>query len=126
MYQRFLSVVAITLVQFGMANFAAANIVLSDDFNANTSSSYTTFITAGATGPSGDATFAYNYGAAPGSGGLSIPAAPHTTDGSTTGLPWRPENQQSSSGTAGGATAVITQALTPPSPYSVQADAWSN
>jgi hypothetical protein len=95
MYQRFLSVAAITLVQFGMANFAAADIVLSDNFNTNTSANYTTFITAGGTGPSGDVTFAYNYGAAPGAGGLSIPAAPHTTDGSTLGLRVRTDNLQS-------------------------------
>ena len=88
MYQRFLSAVAITLVQFGMANFSSADIVLSDDFNTNTSANYSTYITQGTTpaGPSGDVTFAYNYGAAPAAGGLSIPAVPHMTDGTTLGL----------------------------------------
>src|SRR5436853_3120024 len=74
-----------------------------DDFNTNTAANYNTFITNGATGPSGDATFAYNYGAAPGSGGLSIPVAPHTTDGSALGLRLRTDNLQSSSGTVVGA-----------------------
>ena len=53
------------------AGHASAAILCSEVFNADTSASYNAFITAGASaGPSGDATFAYDYGAAPGSGGL--------------------------------------------------------
>lgn len=127
MYQRFLSVVAITLVQFGMVHVALAGIVLNDDFNTNTSANYATFITAGATGPSGDVTFAYNYGAAPGSGGLSIPAAPHTTDGSTVGLRVRTDNLQSTA-SAGvvGTSEIITKNLSLGAAYKVTVDVWSN
>jgi hypothetical protein len=111
-----------------MANFALADIVLSDDFNTNTSANYTTFITAGAAaGPSGDVTFAYNYGAAPGSGGLSIPAAPHTTDGSTLGLRIRTDNLQNASAAATvGASAIITKNLSLGAAYKVTVDVWSN
>jgi hypothetical protein len=126
MYQRFLSVAAITLVQLGMVHFASAGIVLNDDFNSNTSANYTTFITAGATGPSGDVTFAYNYGAAPGSGGLSIPAAPHTTDGSTLGLRIRTDNLQSSAGTVVGTSEIVTKNLSLGAAYKVTVDVWSN
>jgi hypothetical protein len=71
-------------------------------------------------------TFAYNYGAAPGSGGLSIPAATHTTDGSTLGLRVRTDNLQSSSGTVVGASSISTKGLTLPSTYTLQVDVWSN
>jgi len=126
MKKRGLPVLA-AVAAMSVASWSAANVVFSDNFDtAASSTSYNTFITAGATGPSGDATFGYNYGTAPGSGGLSIPVAPHTTDGSTTGLRVRTDNLQSSSGTVVGATSVITQGLTLPSTYTVQVDVWSN
>ncbi len=104
---------------------ASAATLYSDDFNSNTSSNYNTYITAGATGPSGDTTFAYDYGAAPGSGGLSLPLAPHTTDGSSLGLRLRTDNLQSSVGTVVGATSVVTKNLSLPSSYQVQVDVWT-
>jgi hypothetical protein len=100
--------------------------IYSDNFNSDTSANYNIFITPGASGPSGDATFAYNYGAAPGSGGLSIPAAPHTTDASTIGLRLRTDNLQSSVGTVVGATSIATKGLSLPATYTVQVDVWSN
>jgi len=105
---------------------ASAATIYSDDFNADTSANYSTFITAGATGPSGDATWAYNYGAAPGSGGLSLPVAPHTTDSTTLGLRVRTDNLQSSVGTVVGATSVVTKNLVLPSAYLIQVDVWDN
>lgn len=106
---------------------ASAATLYSDNFNSDTSASYNQFITAGATGPSGDATFAYNYGDIPANGGLSIPVAPHTTDGSTTGLRLRTDNLQSTA-SAGvvGATSVVTKGLSLPSSYQVQVDVWNN
>src|ERR1039458_2599241 len=105
---------------------SSAQTIYSDNFNADSSANYNIFITAGATGPSSDATFAYNYGAAPGSGGLGIPAAPHTTDGSTFGLRLRTDNLQSSVGTVVGAVAVATKGLSLPSQYLVSVDVWGN
>jgi hypothetical protein len=106
---------------------ASATLVLyADNFDSDTSANYNAFITAGTTGPSGDATFAYNYGAAPGSGGLSLPSAPHSTGGSTTGLRVRTDNLQSSSGTVVGATSIVTKNLNLTAPYTVQVDVWSN
>ena len=103
-----------------------AQIVFSDNFNVDSSANYNIFVTAGATGPSGDATFAYNYGAPPASGGLGIPAAPHTTDGSTLGLRVRTDNLQSSVGTVVGATEVATKGLSLTTPYQVSVDVWSD
>jgi hypothetical protein len=108
------------------AGVAKAAPIYSDDFNTNTSANYNSFITAGATGPSGDITFVYNYGAAPGSGGLSIPVAPHTTDGSTLGVRLRTDNLQSSTGTVVGATEIVTKGLVLPSIYTLQVDVWSD
>lgn len=105
---------------------ASAATIYSDDFNTDTSASYNTFITPGASGPSGDATWAYNYGAASASGGLAIPVAPHTTDSTTLGLRVRTDNLQSSVGTVVGATAVVTKNLTLPSAYLIQVDVWDN
>jgi hypothetical protein len=106
---------------------ALAGPIYSDDFNTDTSASYNTFITAGATGPSGDATWAYDYGAAPGVGGLSMPVAPHTTDGSTKGLRVRTDNLQASASAAVvGATSVVTKTLSLPSKYLIQVDVWDN
>ena len=106
---------------------ASAQVIFSDNFDTAASSAfYNVFITQGATGPSGDATFGYNYGAAPGSGGLAIPVAPHTTDGSTTGLRVRTDNLQSSSGTIVGATEVATKSLSLSGPYQVSVDVWSD
>jgi hypothetical protein len=105
---------------------ASAATIFSDDFNTDTSASYNTYVTAGATGPSGDATWAYDYGAAPGSGGLSIPVAPHTTDSSTKGLRVRTDNLQASVGTVVGATSVVTKNLVLPSAYLIQVDVWDN
>ncbi len=115
----------LALAAFPAISPAAA--IFTDGFDTTgSSSSYATFITAGATGPSGDATFAYNYGAAPGSGGLSIPVAPHTTDGSTTGLRVRTDNLQSTAARAVGASEVTTNKHQLPKKYTVQVDVWSN
>ena len=108
------------------ASSASATLLYSDNFNADTSASYNTFITAGATGPSGDATWAYDYGAAPGSGGLAIPVAPHSTDSTTLGLRVRTDNLQNSVGTIVGATSVVTKTLSLPSAYLIQVDVWDN
>ena len=105
---------------------SSAQTIYSDNFNADSSANYNIFITAGATGPSSDATFAYNYGAAPGSGGLGIPAAPHTTDGSTLGLRLRTDNLQSSVGTIVGAISIATKGLSLPGQYMVSVDVWGN
>ena len=105
---------------------ASAATLYSDPFDVDTSANYNTFITPGATGPSGDATFVYNYGALPASGGLAIPPAPHTTDGSTTGLRLRTDNLQSSVGTVVGAVSVATKTLALPAQYTVTADVWSS
>jgi hypothetical protein len=119
----FVGVAALVTV---LPRLASAQVVFSDSFNADTSANYNIFVTAGASGPSGDATFAYNYGAAPGSGGLSIPVAPHTTDGSTLGLRLRTDNLQSSVGTVVGATAIATKGLSLTTPFRVQVDVWSD
>src|SRR5438093_12876733 len=91
------------------APLVSAAVLYTDDFNADTSANYNKYITAGSTGPSGDATFAYNYGAAPGSGGLSLPVAPHTIDATQLGLRVRTDNLQSSSGTIVGATEIVNK-----------------
>ncbi len=127
MHRRFLSVLAVTLLATGFSSVASAAPIYSDDFNTDTSANYNVFVTPGSNSlPSGDATFAYDYGAAPGSGGLSIPPAPHTTDGSTLGLRVRTDNLQSSSGTVVGATEVATKNGSLPSKYRVQVDVWDN
>jgi hypothetical protein len=105
-----------------------------DNFDtAASSANYTVRVTPGATGPSGDATFAYNYGAPSTSGGLGIPEAPHSLNtGSivpTTGLRVRTDNLQNSVGTVVGATEVVTNnlaGLTPNSAFRIQVDVWSN
>jgi hypothetical protein len=95
--------------------------VYSDDFNsAADAANYNVLITAGATGPSSDATFGYDYSA------LGIPAAPHTADSTTLGLRLRVDNLQSSVGTVVGAIAVATKGLSLPSQYVVSADVWGN
>jgi hypothetical protein len=107
---------------------ASAATLYSDDFNTDTSANYNTFVTPGAAaGPSGDVTFAYNYGAAPASGGLAIPVAPHTTDGSTTGVRLRTDNLQNANSSAVvGATELVTKGLTLPNTYQVNVDVWSD
>lgn len=105
---------------------ASAQVIYSDPFSSDSSAFYTVYVTAGATGPSGDATFVYNYGALPASGGLAIPAAPHTSDGSTLGLRVRTDNLQSSSGTVVGAAAVVTKGLSLTGPFRVTVDVWCN
>jgi hypothetical protein len=93
----------------------------SDNFNsAAGAANYNVFITAGATGPSSDATFGYDYSA------LGIPVAPHTTDSTTLGLRLRVDNLQSSVGTVVGAVSVATKGLSLPSQYVVSADVWGN
>ena len=93
----------------------------SDDFNsALAAANYNVFITAGATGPSSDATFAYDYSA------LGIPAAPHTTDSTTLGLRLRVDNLQSSVGTVVGAVSIATKGLSLPGQYTVSVDVWGN
>jgi hypothetical protein len=100
---------------------SSAQTIFSDPFNsAASSANYNVYITAGATGPSSDATFAYDYSA------LGIPAAPHTTDATTLGLRLRVDNLQSSVGTVVGAVAVATKGLSLPSHYVVSADVWGN
>src|ERR1017187_5892065 len=95
--------------------------VYSDDFNsALAAANYNVFITAGATGPSSDASFAYDYSA------LGIPAAPHTTDATTLGLRLRVDNLQSSVGTVVGAVSIATKGLSLPSHFVVSADVWGN
>ena len=123
--------VAVTIGAFSAVLIAALSsaqtIIYRDDFNSPAdAANYNVFITAGATGPSSDATFGYNYGAAPASGGLGIPVAPHTTDGSTLGLRLRVDNLQSSVGTVVGAVEVATKTLTLPSQYVMSADVWGN
>src|SRR4051812_48748029 len=88
---------------------ARAQVVFSDDFNTDTSANYNVFQTktTGNTNTS-DATWAYDYGAAPGSGGLGIPAAPNTTDGSTLGLRLRVGSQGNAA--AASVVAAITVA----------------
>jgi hypothetical protein len=122
---RLVAAVVVAVLCYRGAMLSAA-VIYSDDFNTDTSANYNKYITNGATGPSGDVTFAYNYNAAPGSGGLSIPVAPHTTDGSTLGLRIRTDNLQSSSGTVVGASEIVTKNLVLPSEYTVQVDVWSN
>jgi hypothetical protein len=120
-------VIAAVLTMAVVPAISSAAAIFSDDFGtAASANNYTTFVTAGATGPSGDATFAYNYGAPSASGGLSIPAAPHTTDGSTLGVRIRTDNLQSSVGTVVGTTAIITKNLVLPAQYEVDVDVWSN
>jgi len=109
-----------------MPVIAPAQVVYSDDFNSDTSANYNTYITAGSTGPSGDVTFGYNYGAAPASGGLAIPSAPHTTDGTTLGLRIRTDNLQSSVGTVVGAAEITTKGLSLTAPYQINVDVWSD
>src|ERR1035437_9839750 len=95
--------------------------IYSDDFNsAAGAANYNIFITAGATGPSSDATFGYDYSA------LGIPVAPHTADSTTLGLRLRTDNLQSSVGTVVGAVSVATKGLSLPSQYVVSADVWGN
>jgi hypothetical protein len=124
--RHFLFFVGLALVGMFVSRGIAAPIY-SDDFNTDTSANYNVYVTPGSNSlPSGDATFAYDYGAAPASGGLAIPPAPHTTDGSTLGLRVRTDNLQSSFGTIVGATEVVTKNLTLPSQYKVRVDVWSN
>ncbi len=110
------------------AKSSSAATLYSDDFNTDTSANYNVFVTnSSTTGPSGDATFAYNYGAAPGSGGLSIPVAPHTTDSSTIGLRVRTDNLGNAATAAVvGSTEVVTKTLNLVAPYTMQVDVWSN
>lgn len=98
-----------------------AQVIYSDGFSSSAdSANYNTFVTAGATGPSSDATFGYDYSA------LGIPAAPNTTDGSTFGLRLRVDNLQSSVGTVVGAVEVATTGVSLPSQYVISADVWGN
>ena len=101
-----------------------AQVIYSDDFhNPLDAANYNVFITAGATGPSSDATFYYDYSA------LGIPSAPNTTDGSTRGLRLRVDNLQSSVGTVVGAVEVATTSVSLPSlpsQYVISADVWGN
>jgi hypothetical protein len=119
---------AAALLMGSASAMTSAATIFSDDFNSDTSANYNVFVTPGAAaGPSGDVTFVYNYGAAPASGGLSIPVAPHTTDSSTTGVRVRTDNLQNANASAVvGATTLVTKGLTLPSQYTVQVDVWSN
>jgi hypothetical protein len=120
------SLLAVALLSASSPLAVRATTLYSDDFNSDTSANYNVNVTAGASGPSGDATFVYDYGAAPASGGLSIPVAPHTTGTSTLGLRVRTDNLQTSVGTVVGATEVVTKGLALPSKYTMQVDVWSN
>src|ERR1035438_7871094 len=96
---------------------SSAQILYGDPFNsAADAANYNVFITAGATGPSSDATFAYDYSA------LGIPSAPHTTDSTTLGLRLRVDSLQNSVGTVVGAISIATKGLALPSQYKVSAD----
>jgi len=98
-----------------------AQVIYSDGFNSTLdAANYNVFITPGATGPSSDATFGYDYSA------LGIPVAPHTTDATTLGLRLRVDNLQSSVGTVVGAVEVATKTLSLPSQYVLSADVWGN
>jgi len=98
-----------------------AQILYSDDFNSTLdAANYNVYITPGATGPSSDATFGYDYSA------LGIPVAPHTADATTLGLRLRVDNLQNSVGTVVGAIEVATKGLSLPSQYVVSADVWGN
>ncbi len=98
-----------------------AQTVYSDSFSsAGDAANYNTFVTAGSTGPSSDATFGYDYSA------LGIPSAPNTTDGSTLGLRLRVDNLQTSVSTTVGAVEVVTKNLTLPSQYVFSVDVWGN
>src|SRR5437763_1825255 len=101
---------ATAAVLFAAVSGAQAAIQYTDNFNVDSSANYNVYVTAGASaGPSSDATFAYNYGAPPASGGLSIPSAPHSGDGSTLGLRLRADNLQNAATAAVvGAVAVTT------------------
>ena len=100
---------------------SSAQTIFTDPFSsAASAANYNVYITAGGTGPSSDATFAYDYSA------LGIPAAPHTTDATTLGLRLRVDNLQSSVGTVVGAVAIATKGLSLPSQYVVSADVWGN
>jgi hypothetical protein len=115
--------VAATMAALPAAVFPAISsaALYSDNFNsAADAANYNVLITQGATGASSDATFAYDYSA------LGIPAAPHTTDGTTLGLRLRVDNLQTSVGTVVGAVSVVTKGLSLPSQYMVSADVWGN
>lgn len=127
MRQKLFSVVAALVLVVSISTVTSAATIYSDDFNTDTSANYNQYITQTSTpSNSGDATWAYDYGAAPGSGGLSIPVAPHTTDASTLGLRVRTDNLGNSSGTVVGATEVVTKNLSLPSSYKIQVDVWDN
>jgi hypothetical protein len=112
---------AAAVLLFGASRLVLAATLYSDDFNTNTSANYNVNITPGATGPSSDATFLYDYSA------LGIPAAPHTTGASTLGLRLRVDNLQSStSANAVGAIDVATKGLTLPATYTMSVDVWGN
>jgi hypothetical protein len=117
--------VAVTIGAFPAVLIAALSsgqtIIYRDDFSsADDISNYNVSITQGSTGPSSDATFAYDYSA------LGIPSAPNTTNGSTLGLRLRVDNLQSSVGTVVGAIEVATKGLSLPAKYVVSADVWGN
>lgn len=104
---------------------AHAAPLLSDDFDtAGSASNYNTFITAGATGASGDVRFGFDYAAA--ANGLFVPSAPHSTGGSTVGVAIRTDNLQSSVGTVVGASAIATKNLNLPSVFKLSVDVWGN
>jgi len=129
MFKRGLAVAAAAAAVVCGMSMRASAAIYSDGFDTvGDASNYNVYVTAGASSPaSGDATFGYNYGLAPGSGGLSIPVAPHTTDGSTTGLRVRTDNlDNAASAAVVGATSVITKGLSLPSAYTIQVDVWSN
>src|ERR1022692_3063192 len=118
---RLFSVAMAALLPAVFPAVSSAQVIFSDPFNsAADAANYNVFITAGATGPSSDATFAYDYSA------LGIPVAPHTTDSSTLGLRLRVDNLQSSVGTIVGAIEVATKGLSLPAKYVMSADVWGN
>lgn len=118
---------ALLLAAFTAGTAHGQVVVFSDDFNTNTSANYNVFQTkTSGGGDTSDATWAYDYGAAPGSGGLSIPVAPNTTDSTTLGLRLRVGSLGNTSGAAVGAITVVTNSLSLSAPYSVKADVWGN
>jgi hypothetical protein len=101
---------------------AHAAPIYSDDFDTDTSANYNTFITPGASGPSSDVTWAYDYNSQ-----LGIPTAPHSTGGTTKGVRLRVDNLQSSVGTIVGAVSIATKNISSlPAQYVLSVDVWSN
>ena len=121
--RRYARYLALAILASALSPLAArAQVLYQDNFNTDTSANYSVFQTTGTGGvATSDATFAYDYSA------LGIPAAPHTSDGTTLGLRMRVDNLANSIAPAAvGAIAVATKNLSLTAPYTVTADVWGN